>query len=131
MLDPGTASVELIRIAQQNLVLDLVESSTHPLGGTSLSGAIATLTQALANLPELAREAHALMPMMAGVTDHSRPIPDYEEGPELRLFSTASLPGPDDVVPLTIEPMTTADDPGFVPCIQANPNVPAWLKAEL
>ena len=131
IIDPGSMGVELIRIAQQNLVLDIVESSAHPLGGVSLSGAIATLTNALANLPDVAHEAHMLASMMEGAVDHWRPIPDYEEEPQPRLFAADALPGPGNVDPMKLEPMTAIDDNGFLGRIKANPNVPQWLKASL
>ena len=131
VIDPGSQGVELIHIAQQNLVLDIIESGTHPLGGTSLGGAITTMTYALANLPDVAREAHTLTPLMADVVDRWRPIPDYEDEPRLQLFAAAGLPGPGDVDPMTIEPMTAVDDNGFVGRIKANPNVPQWLKDAL
>jgi hypothetical protein len=131
ILDPGSMGVELIRIARQNLVLDIIESDTHPLGGTSLSSAITTMAHALANLPEVAREAHMLATLMEGAVDHWRPIPDYEEEPHARLFVASDLPGPDDVDPMTIEPMTAIDDAGLLGRIKANPNIPEWLKAEL
>ncbi|QRI72660.1 amidohydrolase family protein [Bradyrhizobium sp. PSBB068] len=131
LIDPGSADAELIRIAQQNLVLDIIESKTHPLGGTSLSSAIATMTYALANLKDVAREAHTLAPMMEGVVDHWRPVPDYDDRPAGPMFAAPTLPGPDDVDPLAIEPMTAVDDTGFIGRIQANPNVPQWLKDSL
>jgi 5-methylthioadenosine/S-adenosylhomocysteine deaminase len=131
IIDPGSTGVELIHIAQQNLVLDIIDSSTHPLGGTSLSGAITTMTQALANLPNVAREAHMLVPLMKDVVEQWRPIPDYEDGPEVRLFAAADLPGPDDVDSMTIEPMTAIDDSEFLGRIKSNPNIPKWLKDEL
>jgi hypothetical protein len=37
--------------------------------------------------------------------DHWRPIPDYEEEPEARLFAASDLPGPGDVDPTTIDPI--------------------------
>jgi 5-methylthioadenosine/S-adenosylhomocysteine deaminase len=131
VLDPSSAGVELIRIARQNLVVDIIESNTHPLGGTSLSSAIATMTYALANLPDVAREAHALAPMMQGVVDHWRPVPDYDDRPQAPMFGAPTLPGPGDVDALTIEPMTAVDDTGFAARIKANPNVPQWLKDAL
>ncbi|WP_143130875.1 hypothetical protein [Bradyrhizobium arachidis] len=127
IVDPNSQGVELIRIAQQNLVLDIIESADHPLGGTSLSSAIATLTYA-ANLPEVAREAHALAPALSGAHDHWRAVPDYDDRPVGPMFAAPTLPGPADVDPLTIEPMTAVDDPGLAGRIKANVNVPQWLK---
>jgi 5-methylthioadenosine/S-adenosylhomocysteine deaminase len=131
IVDPSSPGVELIRIAKQNLVLDIIEAADHPLGGTSLSGAISTLTYALTNLPDVAREAQTLAPALIGVHDHWRPVPDYEDRPAGPMFAAPTLPGPADVDPLTIEPMTAVDDPGFVGRIKANMNVPQWLKDAL
>jgi hypothetical protein len=131
IIDPGSQGVELIHIAQQDLVLDIIESSGHPLGGMSLSSAITTMTHAMANLPDVAREAHKLAPQMKGVVDLWRPIPDYEEEVGLKLFAGNDLPGPGDVDSMTIEPMTAVDDGGFTGRIKANPNVPQWLKNAL
>jgi 5-methylthioadenosine/S-adenosylhomocysteine deaminase len=132
IIDPSTPGVELIQIANQNLVLDIVDSASHPLAGVSLSGAIATITWALANLPQVAQQAQTQAPLMHEVAlEHWRPIPDYESGPPTELFSAAALPGPGDVDPLTAEPLTAVDDTGFIGRIKANPNVPQWLKDEL
>ncbi len=100
----------------------------HPLGGTSVSSAIATLTYALANLPDVAREAHALAPALAGAHDQWRPVPDYDDRPSGPMFAAPTLPGPADVDPLTIEPITAVDDPGLAGRIKANVNVPRWMK---
>jgi 5-methylthioadenosine/S-adenosylhomocysteine deaminase len=132
IIDPSTPGVELIQIAKQNLVLDIVDSTSHPLAGVSLTNAITTITWALANLPEVARQAQSQAPLMRGVAvEHWRPVPDYESGPPTELFSAAALPGPGDVDPLTAEPLTAVDDTGFIGRIKANPNVPQWLKDEL
>lgn len=132
IIDPSTPGVELIQIAKQNLVLDIVPSASHPLAGVPLSSAITTITWALANLPDVAKQAQAQAPLMRDVAiEHWRPVPDYESGPPIELFSAAALPGPGDVSPLTAEPLTAVDDPGFIGRIQANPNVPQWLKDEL
>jgi 5-methylthioadenosine/S-adenosylhomocysteine deaminase len=131
VVDPNSAAVELIRIAQQNLVLDIIEAANHPLGGTSLGGAVATLTQALANLPDVAREAHSLAPALLGAQDHWRPVPDYDDRPSRPMFAGPTLPGPTEVDPLTIEPMTAVDDPGFAGRIKTSINVPQWLKDAL
>jgi len=132
VIDPSTPGVELIQIAKQNLVLDVVVSPSHPLAGVSLSSAITTITWALANLPEVAKQAQTLAPLMRNAAvEHWRPVPDYESGPAIELFSAAALPGPGDVDPLTAEPLTAVDDPSFIGRIHANPNVPQWLKDDL
>ena len=115
VIDPRTPGVELIRIARQDIVLDIVETSNHPLAGVSLASAITTMTWALANLPDVAREAITLAPFMRGAPDQWRPIPDYDDDSahELKLFA-APPPGPGDVEPMTIEPMTAVDDADFV-----------------
>lgn len=132
IIDPSTPNVELIHIAKQNLVLDIVTTPSHPLAGVSLSSAITTITWALANLPDVAKQAQSQASLMREVAvEHWRPVPDYETGPPIELFSAAALPGPGDVDPLTAEPLTAVDDQGFIGRIQANPNVPQWLKNEL
>ena len=98
--------MNLILLWRRNLRESLVNPVLRsPPGGTSLGGAIATMIQALANLPDVAREAHVLASQMKDVKDHWRPIPDYEEGPEARLFVAGDLPGPNDVDSMTIELM--------------------------
>ena len=89
------------------------------------------IAYALAHLPDVAREAQRLAPFMEDVVDHWRPVPDYEDEPQPRLFAAGGLPGPADLDPLTIEPMTAADDTNFVDRIKANPNVPQWVKDAL
>jgi 5-methylthioadenosine/S-adenosylhomocysteine deaminase len=129
VIDPRTPGVELITIAEQNLVLDIVESAQHPLAGVSLASAIATTADALAHLPDVAREAKALAPLMQGSLDHWRPILDYDVfAPGADLFIAAALPGPSDVDAMTMEPLTAVDDAGFIPRIKNNVNVPQWLK---
>ena len=132
IIDPSTPGVELIQIAKQNFVLDIVPSSSHPLAGVSLSSAIATMTWALANLPDVAKQARSQAPLMREVAvEHWRPAPDYESGPLIELFVAAGIPGPGDVDPLIAEPLTAVDDMAFIGRILANPNVPQWLKDEL
>jgi len=131
IVDPTTPGVELIQIAGQALALDIVESANHPLGGTSLGSATTTMDYALAHLPDVAREAQALAPHMLGAAEQWRPVPDYEEPAVGPLFALATLPRPDEVDPLSIEPITAVDDPGFADRIRANINVPAWFKDRL
>jgi 5-methylthioadenosine/S-adenosylhomocysteine deaminase len=131
VIDPRTPRVEAIHIAGQDIVLDIIDSTSHPLGGTTLTGAIATITQALANLPDVARQAHRLAPAMRDAVNYWRPIPGYELTPAVNLFAAGALPGPGDVDPMTAEPLTAYDDSGFIPRIKANINVPPWLKNQL
>jgi 5-methylthioadenosine/S-adenosylhomocysteine deaminase len=86
IIDPSTPGVELLHIAQQDLVLDIVEANGHPLGGFTLGNAIAKMTQALANLPEVAKDAQGLAPLMKGITEAWRPVPDYDRDPAMPLF---------------------------------------------
>lgn len=81
-------------------------------------------------MPDVAREAQSLIPYMADIIDEWRPVPDYEQEPS-RLFAATSLPGPDEVDPLTIEPLTAVDDGRFVERITANQNIPNWMKDQL
>lgn len=131
IVDPRTPGVELIHVAGQDLVLDIIDAANHPLGGTTLTSAIATMEHALQNLPDVAREAHNMSPLMVGATEQWRPVPDYEDRESAPLFSAGSLPGPGEVEPLNLDPITAIDDSNFADRIRANGNVPGWLKAAL
>ncbi len=132
LIDPRTPGVELVTVAGQNMVLDVVESAQHPLAGVTLGSATATLTDALARLPDVARQAQILAPLMKDAPDQWRPIPDYDDAMiRSQLFVAASLPGPNDVDPMALEGITAVDDAGFIPRIRSNVNVPQWLKDAL
>jgi cytosine/adenosine deaminase-related metal-dependent hydrolase len=47
LADPTTPGVELIQVAHQSMVLDLVDDPTHPLANVTLQASIATLSYAL------------------------------------------------------------------------------------
>lgn len=55
LADPTTPGVELIHVANQSMVLDLIDDPTHPLANVSLQASIATLSCALQHLPDLAK----------------------------------------------------------------------------
>jgi hypothetical protein len=131
VIDPRTPGVELITIASQNIVLDVIDSAPHPLAGMSLSCAITTTANALARLPDVAREAQSMARLMSGASDHWRPLLDYDDLPEAGLFATVSLPKPSEVDPLTIEPISAADDDGYVVRLRSNINLPQWMKDAL
>lgn len=55
LADPTTPGTELIHVANQSMVLDLVDDPSHPLANITLQASIATLTYALEHLPDLAK----------------------------------------------------------------------------
>ena len=55
LVDPTTPGVELIYVANQSMVLDLIDDPNHPLAKVTLQGAIATLSYGLEHLPDLAK----------------------------------------------------------------------------
>ncbi len=128
ILDPQTTGVEAVRVANQDLVLDLTVSPTHPLANTSLTDATRTLSDALAHLPNLAAhfaQQHALAADTPRLSVHLEMDETFAQ-----QLALGTIPiGPGDVDPMTLDPITAVDDTTFVPRLKANPNLPSWLTA--
>jgi 5-methylthioadenosine/S-adenosylhomocysteine deaminase len=131
VIDPRTAGVEMIHLANQDVVLDVIESPNHPLANVPLSSAIGTLSYGLEHLPELATHFSAHHAMMHGSTEHWAVRLEMDEELAMNLTTGAAPIGPGDVDPMKLDPITAVDDATFVLRLKANPNLPTWLKTAL
>ncbi|TIL65610.1 amidohydrolase family protein [Mesorhizobium sp.] len=131
LIDPATPGVEMIRIAKQDIVLDLVETSNHPLAATTLASAISTLSYSLEHLPDLAERFLSQHSLMAGVPDRFYVHLDTDEGYAKDLMAGTARIGPGDVDPMVLDPITEADDDLFRERLRANINIPEWLRSGL
>lgn len=133
LLDFDASSQERIVVGGRDYALDLTEAGDDPLAGLSLATAIAKLTYGLAHLPDLAASAPA--PTIMGFDKIKRDALtiDFEmEEPEdfatLQHTMRAAAPA---LKPLPMSPITAVDDPGFIPALKANMNLPAYVKQAL
>jgi len=131
LVDPTTVGVELIHIANQSMVLDLVDDPSHPLANVTLQGAIATLSYALEHLPDLAKTFQTGYAEFKGAPSRFQILLEMDES----LASDASLGvvaiGPGDVDPMELDAITGVDDATFIQRIKASMNLPQWLKDAL
>jgi 5-methylthioadenosine/S-adenosylhomocysteine deaminase len=130
VLDPTRDGVELIRVAGQDMVLDITESPTHPLAKMSLATAIATLSYALEHLPDLAGKFAAQHELLGGVERLFLHL-DLDEEFAMGLVTAAVPIQAGDVDPMKLDPVTSVDDKTFGDRLRANPNLPAWLRAAI
>jgi 5-methylthioadenosine/S-adenosylhomocysteine deaminase len=130
LIDPGTAGVEMLRVANQDIVLDIIDKG-HPLEGMTLGSAISTLSYALEHLPDLAERFFSQHRLMEGATDLYYVELDMDEDHALDLMSGKSAIGRDDVEPMALDSITEVDDSDFRPRLKANINIPNWLRAQL
>jgi len=131
LVDPGTPDVELIHVAKQSMVLDLVNGPGDPLAKITLQGAIATLSYALEHLPDLTetfKEGHA---ELRGTSGRFRIQLEVGEPEALAAVSGDSPIGPGDVDRMALDPITAVDDSTFNNRLKKNINLPQWLKDEL
>jgi 5-methylthioadenosine/S-adenosylhomocysteine deaminase len=131
LVDPTTPGVELIHVANQSMVLDLVDDPTQPLANVTLQASIATLTTALQNLPDLAKTFQAGHAELKGATGRFTLRLDMDESLAAAAVSGAAAIAPGDVDPMVLDPITAVDDTTFIPRLQKNINLPQWLKNAL
>lgn len=127
-------SVESIRVGSSQRSLYLAQENTHPLvQALSLSEATDRLEQALLNLPALASQvANALLSGFEAGEAGSPLSPirlDLELEDEPLEATAASLA--EDVFPMNLEGLTVANDPTFLPKLEAALNLPEFIKEGL
>jgi 5-methylthioadenosine/S-adenosylhomocysteine deaminase len=129
---------EQIQIAGQSRMLNLVQPGADPaVEALSVAEAIDRLERALAALPESSKARHVagIQPgkgptllAVDGVVDNhmsSRPhLPLHGRltGPDLRAPAAAA---PIPLPALTLDPLTTVDDPSYYKALGAEANLPA------
>jgi 5-methylthioadenosine/S-adenosylhomocysteine deaminase len=131
LVDPTTPGVELIYVAKQSMVLDLVDDPNHPLAKVSLQGALATLTYALEHLPDLARTFQTGLRALEGVQPRFQIRLEMDEPLAAAVMAGAVSIGPGDVDPMELDPITAVDDTTFTQRLKANLNLPQWLRTGL
>jgi hypothetical protein len=131
LVDPTTPGVELIHIANQSMVLDLVDDPNQPLANVTLQGSIATLSYALEHLPDLAKTFQAGHAELMGAPNQFRIRLEMDEALALDALSGAAVIGPGDVDPMELDGITAVDDATFIQRLKSNINLPQWLKAAL
>jgi cytosine/adenosine deaminase-related metal-dependent hydrolase len=132
---PGT---ERFPVGGAARVLNLHDPDSDPLdAGLTLTQAVATLRDAMARLPELAADldtataGDAVTGAADGTGQHWRVVPDFE--PEDREVD-AALGAADYarwVEPMTLDPITVADDRGHLRALVAARNLPDFVKKGL
>jgi 5-methylthioadenosine/S-adenosylhomocysteine deaminase len=128
--DPATEGIELIHVAKQDMVLDLIDEPSQPLAGVSLKNSIATLAYALEHLPDLAKSSQTLRAGLAAAPTFQIRLEMDEAlvaGPGLGMAPSSVS----DVEPLELDPITSVDDSSFVDRLRNNRNLPSWLKKAL
>jgi cytosine/adenosine deaminase-related metal-dependent hydrolase len=129
--DPRTPGVELIRVAEQEMVLDLIDDPIQPLAHVSLQASIATLSYALEHLPDLAQTAISGHAQMKGALNAFQIRLEMDEHLAEDAAAGVSPIQPGDVDPMEFDPITAVDDKTFIGRLQKNPNLPDWLKAAM
>ncbi|MGH8834823.1 MAG: amidohydrolase family protein [Actinomycetes bacterium] len=137
---PGTETITIGGASSR--VLNLADPNVDPLvGAETLGGAIQRLTDAMANLPQLAADIDSALTgnQFIGADDGSgqqwRILPDFEEddiqsaareGLNLAAEDYASW-----VEPMTLDPITVADDHDHLRSLVAARNLPEFVKKGL
>jgi cytosine/adenosine deaminase-related metal-dependent hydrolase len=150
------AKGETLRVRGAARQLFLEQQSADPdVANVSLSEARTALTKAFRDLPKLAQELEKPKPAQAArALDAPRPViwtlaldeiqatgvdqrprlpfagPRDFTGPEL-FAVRASAPLSTILQPITLDPLTVADDPKFLPSIAAQPNLPEAVRTGL
>lgn len=132
----GTGT-ETIRVGRSRRVLNLAQTTTHPLvGDLTLTAATERLENAMRRLPALAAELDdaALDGWLGGSLDTQgtrwRVFMDIEEE-GLDETALAARPLSDYVQPMSLEPITVADDQNFLAKLAAARNLPEFIKEGL
>lgn len=131
LVDPTTPGVELIHVANQSMVLDLVDDPTQPLANVTLQGSIATLSYALEHLPDLAKTFQAGHAELMGAPGRFRIRLEMDEALALEAISGVVPIGPGDVDPMQLDGITAVDDSTFIQRLKSSLNLPPWLKTAL
>jgi cytosine/adenosine deaminase-related metal-dependent hydrolase len=131
LVDPTTPGVELIHIANQSMVLDLVDDPSQPLANITLQASIATLSHALEHLPDLAKTFQTGHAALMEAPARFRIRLEMDEAFALDAMSGAVVIGPGDVDPMELDGITAVDDDTFIQRLKSNINLPPWLKAAL
>ncbi len=125
---------ENIRVGSARRTLYLAQADAHPLvQALTLAEATSRLQDALQNLPALASQIGEAI--LAGLEAGSVGSPlsplrlDLEMDDEPLETAAASLA--DDVFPMELEAITVADDPTFLPKLEAAVNLPEFIKEGL
>ena len=127
-------SPEDIRVGSARRILHLAQENAHPLvQALTLAEATRRLDEALQNLPTLASQVADAY--LAGLEAGSVGSPlsllrlDLDLDDEQLETVAASLA--DDVFPMKLEAITVADDPTFLPKMEAAMNLPEFIKEGL
>ena len=124
---------EAITIGGKDYSLDLTEHGEDPLGGLSLTTAIAKLTYGLSKLPELAAEA--LVPARSTfaklVGDTITIDFDQDAGRDFATVQKTMLSTEPRLRPLPMMPITAVDDPDFRLLLQRARNLPKYVADAL
>lgn len=131
LIDPTTTGVELMRIAQQDMVLDIVENPAHPLAKVKLSDAVSALSYALQHLPELASSFASHHELMSNSAGRFVIRLEMDEEYAAALVAGTAAIGPGDVDRMELEPLTEVDDTSFRARLRTNQNLPDWLRQSL
>lgn len=131
LVDPTTPGVELIHVANQAIVLDLIDDPNQPLANITLQGAIATLIYALEHLPDLAETFQAGYAALQGTPGKFQIRLEVDESTASAAVSGNTPIGPGDVDPMELDPITVVDDTTFIQRLKLNVNLPQWLKNAL
>lgn len=131
LVDPATPGVELIYVAKQSMVLDLVDDPNQPLANVTLQGSIATLSYALEHLPDLAKTFQAGHAELKGAPGGFRIRLEMDENLAADALSGAVTIGPGDVEPMELDAITAVDDITFIQRLKGSMNIPKWLKDAL
>lgn len=142
LMSPFGPGTEQITIGGATRVLNFADPSADPLvGAESLGNATATLADGMAHLPQLAAALDNAIANgeFGGAADAAggqwRVVPDFEADD----FAIAAANGIDLaaepytfwVAPMTLDPITVADDPNHLPTLLRARNLPDFVKKSL
>ena len=155
LLDSLGVKGETLRVGGTTRRLFLKQETADPdVAAVSMSAAKTALRRAFRDLPKLARELEAPKPksVKRGALDAPEPVvwslaldeirdtgvelrprlpfngPRDFTGPERALLRAASAPLSTILKPITLDPLTVADDPNFLLEIASQPNVPEAVR---
>jgi hypothetical protein len=155
LLDSLGVKGETLRVGGTTRRLFLEQETADPdVAAVSMSDAKTALRRAFRDLPKLARELEAPKPksVKRGALDAPEPVvwslaldeirdtgvelrprlpfndPRDFTGPERGLLRATSAPLSTILKPITLDPLTVADDPNFLLEIASQPNVPEAVR---
>ncbi|HZD11825.1 MAG TPA: amidohydrolase family protein, partial [Candidatus Binatia bacterium] len=121
---------EEISVGRSPRILYLEQETAHPLvQGLTLTEATRRLQDAMANLPALARDldegaASGLFSGSSAAGSQWRILFDFEQEAGEALLARAGLPLAPFVSPMTLDPITVADDANYLPRLVSARNLP-------